>query len=400
MNVQLEAPVKQTSQGLNILPALGPMAQFAAGKVLPDNSDFAEIKSILLPYGEKDMFSLIPMIGEMPGWMNKIGQAISGDVNAQGTVFANAYIEAAKARMAMGGYDISTDEGLQVLLDDAKKDARIITAVRGFSQFFGPTSGRASISVPTEKGDAVVGEVYKFLQDLQQQDYDTAVQKFIQTLGDDMVLYVGAKTRAARDGVETTAEYGKWALDNPELLEGKYRDVASYWAPPGSEMNFEVYQAQLKKGQRENLTLPEVIESAQRRIGSALYSDARRQFGAYRTDLQSQILRTYRQNLHEKYPGFPRFVEFTVGELQNKIVRLGELVEDPRVNNSPLNADLRAYLDYRAQVMAQSGAVSTLSGKKRMAYRAALYQYGEQLAASNPYFKRIWNRLLVQEVDD
>lgn len=400
MNVQLEAPVKQMSQGLNVLPALGPMAQFAAGKVLPDNSDFAEIKSILLPYGEKDAFSLVPMIGEMPGWMNKIGQAISGDVNAQGTVFANAYIEAAKARMAMGGYDISTDEGLQILLDDARRDARIITAVRGFSQFFGPTSGRAAITVPTEQGDAVVGEVYKFLQDLQQQDYDTAVQKFIQTLGDDMVLYVGAKTRAARDGVETTAEYGKWALDNPELLEGKYRDVASYWAPPGSEMSFEVYQAQLKKGQRENLSLPEVIESAQRRIGSALYADARRQFGPYRTDLQSQILRTYRQNLHEKYPGFPQFVEFTVGELQNKIVRLNELVDDPRVQDSPLNADLKAYLEYRTQMIAQSGAVSTLSGKKRQAYRAALYQYGEQLAETNPYFKRIWNRLLVQEVDD
>ena len=395
--VTLEAPVKQLSQGLNVLPALGPMAQFVAGSVLPDNADYAEIRKVLLPYGEKSAASVF---NPTPGWFKKMAEAIDGDVNATGTVFANSYIEAARARMAMGGYDINTEEGLERLKKDARRDAQLITAMRGFSQFLGPTAGRAEFTVKTERGDAIVGEVLKFFQDLQEQDYDTSVQRFIEILGDDMQLYVGSKARSLRDGLESNEEFGLWQLDNEDLLQGRFKDVASYFAPSGSEMNFDVYNSQIKKGFRERLTFDELVEVAQQRIGSALYSDARRMFGPYRNEMQSDMLRRYRSSLHKRYPGFPLYVQFTTNQLENQIQLLGELADESRMSGNPLVGDLKKYLALREQIKQRTGATTTLSGKKRLPFRQMLHAYGEDLAVKNPYFDRLWNRLLVQEVDE
>ena len=396
-SVTMEAPVKQLSQGLNVLPALGPMAQFAAGSVMPNDADWQEIRKVLLPYGEKGATSVF---NPVPGWMQKLQQAWEGDINATGTIFANTYIEAARARMAMGGYDIENDNDLERLKQDARKDAQVITAMRGFSQFLGPTSGRAEFTVETERGDAIVGEVLKFFQDLQQQDYDTSVQRFLSVMGDDMQLYVGSKARSLRNGLEASEEFGLWQLDNEDLLRGKYKNVASYFAPAGSEMNFDVYNSQINKGFRERLTFDELVAVAQQRIGSALYADARRAMGPYRTERQSDILRSYRRVLHEKYPGFPLFVTFTTNELENQIQSLGELADTDRMSGNELTADLKAYLAARDQVRVMTGATTTLSGKKRLQYRQMLHAYGEQLAQKNPYFNRVWNRVLVQEVDE
>jgi hypothetical protein len=396
--VNINAPVKQLSQGLNVFPALGPMAQFVAGSVLPDNSDWHAIKTVLLPYGEP---GIVETINPTPGYIKKLAEARNADPNKTGTTFANTYIEAARARMASGNYDISTDEGLAKLKEDARADARIIVAMRAFSQFLGPTAGREEFTVPTERGDVIVGEALKFFQELQQDDYDTAVQRFVATLGEDMHLYVGSKAKAMEGGLQTTKEFGLWQLDNADLMEGKYKSVAAYFGPTGdSDMDFDVYNSQINKGWRTRLTLDEVVESAQKRIGSALYADARRVFGPYRSDYQSEILRNYRASLHERFPGFPKYVEFTTNKLENQIETLREMVGSPRFADNQLTADLKAYLNAREEIKSRTGATVNLAGKKRQQYRESLFVYGESLAKKNEAFKRIWNRLLVQEVDD
>lgn len=395
VNTFMNAPVKQLSQGLSVFPALGPMAQFAASEVLPRNDDFRAIREFFLPYGDKGQEIFNPT----PGWIQKFAQAIDGDINATSTVFAQTFVETLRAKSATGKYNMNDPAEYQQLVEDARADARAITAMRALSQFTGPTAGRSEFVIPTEQGDAVAGVVINLFQKLQEQDYETAVQRFLSIMGDDLTLYVGSKTRAMAGGLEGSEEFGRWQDENEDLLTGQYKDVAGYFGPKGSELNFSVWTSQIKKGLRERLTFSEIVESAQNRVGSALYADARRIYGPYRTEQQSKILRDYREYLHQEYPGFPRYVQFTTNELQNNIQSLKDLLQSGRVSTEPLSKPLQDYLTRRDSVLARLDT-STLSGKAKLLERQRLHEYGEWLASQSPEFDRIWNRLLVQEVDE
>jgi len=395
VNTFMNAPVKQLSQGLSVFPALGPMAQFAASEVIPRNDDFRAIREFFLPYGDKGQEIFNPT----PGWIQKLAQAVDGDVNATSTVFAQTFVETLRAKSATGKYDLNDPAQYQQLVEDARADARAITAMRALSQFTGPTAGRSEFVVPTKQGDAVAGVVINLFQKLQEQDYETAVQRFLEIMGDDLTLYVGSKTRALAGGLEGSEEFGRWQDANEDLLTGQYKNVGAYFGPKGSELNFSVWTSQIKKGLRERLTFSEIVESAQNRVGSALYADARRMYGPYRTEEQSKILRDYRVYLHQEYPGFPRYVQFTTNELQNNIQSLQDLLASGRVSNEPLAQPLTDYLTRRDSVLARLNT-STLSGKAKLRERQSLQEYGQWLATQSPEFDRIWNRMLVQEVDE
>lgn len=395
----LEAPVKQMSQGIASFPSLGPVAQFGASqlfKALPPGNIKDEAIKLLLPYGEKDVAATF---NPTPGWLRKVASAALADTQNTDGIYYNTFMETWRAKSASGHYDMSNQEDVDRLYEDSKNDARWLTLLRAASQFIGPASGRTEFKVPTKQGDAIVSEAIKFLQDLQKEDYDTAVPIFLDVLGKDMALYVGSKTRSTLSGLEGSEEFGKWQNKNEDLLQGKYRDVAAYFGPEGSELNFSVWTRQLNKGLREKLTWQELLETAQDRIGSAMYARARNIFGSNRTDKQSQILRAYRESLHQQYPGFRKNVEFTVGQLPNRIAMLQEMVVDPRFKDNPLTQPLRDYLSLRNQFESASGGKG-LGGKKRRNIRVQLFEYGNALAAQSPEFDRIWQRLLIQEVDN
>jgi len=74
-------------------------------------------------------------------------------------------------------------------------------------------------------------------------------------------------------------------------------------------------------------------------------------------------------------------------------------VSSGRVSDEPLTKPLVDYLSRRDNVLARL-STSTLSGKAKLRDRQELHEYGEWLASQSPEFNRIWNRLLVQEVDE
>jgi hypothetical protein len=122
-------------------------------------------------------------------------------------------------------------------------------------------------------------------------------------------------------------------------------------------------------------------------------------FGQFPNDAQRQKLDIYRESLNKQYPGFPRFAQFEVGKFPNQIDKLGKLVNDPRVQDNPLTAVLKDYLDTREVYYAQAGGKS-FESKKATPARVYMYNYGNKLALENPQFDRIWQRLLIQEVED
>lgn len=391
----LEAPVKQLSQGINVFPALGPMAQIAASELLPDVPEYNSIREVLLPYGPKGVGTVFNVV---PGWAQKMDQVIRADTRNTTTAYFNTFSEVYRAKAASGQYDLSREDEKERLYNDSKWDARWLTTLRVVSQFVGPTAATTEFIIDTKQGDVFAGELSKEFQRMVDEDYDTAVPRFLDLYGENMALYVASKSRSLVQGLEVSEEFGAWTQEN-EALINEYKNVAAYFAPKGSDFNFAVWRRQLEKGYRENLTAEDMLQMAQERIGAAKYRQARRMFGAYPSEKQRAVLAVYRQQLHERFPGFPRFAEFVTNKFENDIADLTQLVDNPRVADSPVSRPLKDYLERRSELIRQLG-VKTLKAKGATEARGYLYRYGDELARMNPEFDRIWDRLLAQEVDE
>ena len=403
VNPFFEAPVSQLSQGMSWLPGLGPIAQLPATFLLRNKPDNDWMVKALLPYGKVPASETITSLSPVPGSVSKVASVLKSYVtnseDQMSTSFSNAYIEVLRARYATGEYDINKEEDLKRLKSDTKRDAQNITLLRAAQQFIGPTSPQVGLKVNVRGVDVYVDQMAKVFEKMQEENYDTATQRFLKVFGNEMALYVGSKSESNVPGLEASTEFGEWEFENKDLLTGKYADVAAYLAPTGSELNFDVWKRQLGEGKRTKLSDDELIEKAQNRIGSAKYREARKQFGPFPNDAQRARLDAYRASLNEQYPGFPRYAQFEVGRFPNQLAALGDLVEDSRVQDNPVVPIIKQYLENRKIYLAQAGGKS-FESKKATPARMFMYNYGNQLAEQNPQFARIWERLLIQEVED
>lgn len=400
LDAPLEAPVKRLSQGIQAFPALGPMGQVAASKILPHLPEAEFFTGLLLPYGLKGPTTAF---NPTPQWLQKATQVFTAPTADLETQYANTYIETMRALSASGDYDLSSKDDINQLESDAKFKARILMGFRALSQFFGPTAGATEFKIPTEQGDRFVSGLIKEFYDMQANPdigYEKAVPEFLRIYGDEAALYVASKTRSVAEGLEATKEFQDWADANAGLVKD-YASVANYLAPAGSDFNFAVWSLQLQRGERVRLTDREVVELAQQRIGSAKYRDARRQVGPYPSDAARDALKRYREYLHGKYPGFPAVAEFEVGSFYNDILSLKDLVDDPRAAGNDTAVAIREYLIARERAIAVSGVSEQGFKTARSAARAraGLESIGISLSEKYPGFSRIFDRLLASEVE-
>jgi hypothetical protein len=397
----LKAPLQRLSQGLQVFPALGPFAQLAASKLIPDTPKTDKIVEVLLPYGRKDIRATGGAI--VPGYAQKLLQALTRDEGKMDTVYANTYVETLRALSATGKYDMGNPDEIKKLQSDAKGKAQWLTAFRALSQFLGPTAGATEFKITTKDGDIFVSELIKQFYALQTKDYDSAVQTFLDQFGDDAGLYISSKSKSTVQGLEATEQFGDWERSNGDLLK-EFPDIASYLAPGGDDFSFAVWDRQIRSGKRERLTDKEIIDLAQERIGSAKYRWARKQIGQFPTDDSRALLKRYRAALHAELPGFPLVAEFKVGEYDNQVEDMKLLVTDPRVANSPIAQTINTYLQVRNRAkevaFQQFGSDNIKQSKQTQYLRDKLASIGEMLILENPEFGRVWQRFLSYEVED
>jgi len=399
LDATLEAPVSRLSQGIQAFPALGPMAQIAASRILSKRPDTDFLREVFLPYGTKGVSALNPV----PNYLQKLYSAGFGSEDDLNSIFGNTYIETLRALSASGDYDLDSRDEVKQLEKDAEYKARILTAFRAVSQFAGPTAGTTEFKVRTDMGDMFVSSLVKEFYDMQADPkigYDKALPLFLQTYGDEMALYVSSKSRSLAVGLEATAEFGKWENENKGLIED-FPEVARYFAPAGSDFSFAVYDRQLKEGLRVKLTDDQLIELAQQRIGSAKFRQARQQIGPYPSAAAKETLKKYRSFLASKYPGFPEFAEFQVGKYYNDVNDLKKIVFDPRIADTSTGKAVREYLLAREQAIAASGSTEQgfRQAKSAARLRDGLVALGVSLSEQEPNFARIFDRLLASEVE-
>ena len=401
VNAFFEAPVSSLSQGMSWLPALGPLGQIPASFLLRNKPDTDWIVRNLLPYGRGG--SLNPLPKPLLKTVEALQSFYSNKEDDMNTLFASTYVDVLRAKFTTGDYEIQTPEGLKKLKSDSKRDAQIISLLRAAQGFVGPTAPQVGYTIKPVSGlakgkDVYVDQMANVLTKMQNENYDTATQRFLKVFGEEAALYIGSKTKSTIPGLEASREFGEWEFANPDLLKA-YPQVAAYFAPNGSEFNFDVWRRQKLEGKRVSLEDDELIALAQNRIGSSKYREARKLFGAYPTGPQQKKLAGYRESLAKQYPGFKENVEFTVGKLPNQILDLEKMVQDKRLGDNGLVDPLKQYLSVRTRLLARAGGKSFKSQKAQDA-RESLYAYGNQIAAQNAQFARIWQRLLSAEVED
>lgn len=399
VNAPLAAPLTRLSQGISFYPALGPYASFAVSQILPDVPKYDKLKELLLPFGE---VSFTQAVNVVPSWLQKAAPAVSGMLTNQvymNTTYGNTYMEVLRALSVNSDrYDLSTEDGVTRLMADARQRAQILTLMRAMGQFTGPASPTTEMKIPTKRGDKFVDALLQELRQFEQDDYDSAVDRFLDLYGDELVLYTSSKSRAIAQGLEATEEFGVWERENKDLIN-QFPDTAYFMAPRGGgEFSFTVWQRQLQEGKREKFTDREMIDFAQNRLGSVKYRAARRMFGPNPNEKQREALSQYRAYLNEKLPGFPKRAQFEANKLTNDIDQMEKLVADPRLANNSTAQLVRRYLRQRKELM-MSQDLKSFQSKKALPARTALYSWGEAMARSNPEFDRVWSRFLAQEVD-
>lgn len=394
----LQAPVKRVSIGLGVVPAIGPMAQIAYSKLAPDTPSLDAITKVLLPYGRKEGLGLTPL------WVQRMTQAFEGNTLNLETVFGNTYIETLRAVSTSGEYDLKDPNEQERLYADVRQKARVLTALRALGQFFGPTSPAPEFKIETEAGDMYASQLVKEFQKLQAENYDTAVSRFLETYGNDAILYISNKTESLVGGLEATEEFGDWERGPGKNLLRRYPDVAAYMAPGGYDFSFEVWQRQIRGGKRRRLTDQELVDLAQYRAASAQYRTLREKLPPNPSDEQKAWLRQWRVQLNKEYPGFPAVAEFNPGEFPGKIAEMKRMVQDPVLADNDVAQALKQYLDARDKAVGNyvqaGGAESGFATALRAApLRDWLANIGRVLKEQTPEFARIYDRILANEVD-
>ena len=398
VNAPLQMPVKRISIGLGVLPSIGPVAQIAYSKLAPDTPSLDSINRVLLPYGRKESLGITPL------WFQRLTQAVEGNQYNLQTVFGNTYIETLRALSTSGEYDLKDPNEQEKLYADARQKARVLTALRAAGQFIGPTSPTPEFRVETDQGDMYASQLVKEFQKLQAENYDTAVQRFLEIYGNDAILYISNKTESVTGGLEATEEFGDWERTEGKALMRRYPDLAGFMAPGGSDFSFEVWERQVREGQRRRLTDQEMVDLAQYRVASAQYRTLREKLPPNPSDDQKAWLRQWRIQLNKEYPGFPAVAEFNPGEFPGQIAEMKRMVQDPALADNDTAQALKQYLDARDKAVGRYVEAGGAEGGFGSALAAAplrdwLAQIGRALKIQTPEFARVYDRILASEVD-
>ena len=391
----LVAPVKGLSVGLTFMPGIGPVGQIGAEQLLPFVPKEGDFRKVFLPYGTPGS----AVTDFLPGWMRKTFNALEANPDKMDGIYAQTYVETVRALHGSGEYDLADVNDRERILNDARGKARILSLFRAFNQFLGPASGTIKFELDTEQGDVYMAHLVKDFQRMQAEDYDSSVQNFLDTYGDDMILYVSGKSKSQIAGLEPTAEFETWANNNKSVLS-KYKDVAGFFAPGGADFNFQVWKAQVDKGERERLSASDIIEQAQLMVGSAKFRQARLKYGPYPNREQQAWLREYRKALHAELPGFPEVASFDPAEFPTLIGQLRQAVIDPKLANNDIATAAQIYLDKRDQAIAaaQASGYVGLSSRAAAPLREYLASIGEALIEKYPDFKRLYEQKLQAEL--
>jgi hypothetical protein len=413
LGVQWTAPARSFSQVLQILPGFGPAVQIPAASILSDRPEYKDILQVVSPFGGYENIT----DAVTPAWAKKFSQAITANPERD-RWYADLYIDSFRSLVATGDFDWQNKQEMEQAQKQAHQIARSLLVLRALGQFTGPYRPEPEIVVPTSyEGKINLGDVEVMVdnnvrasvlaatfRELQQEDYPTAVQKMLKAFGPEVLMFMPGLTRTEVGGLQATTEFDNWYLDNRDVAD-QFPDVYAYFAPEGSEFDFQAYLRQLRSGQRERRSsTAELTRDAEAIVGRALYMETIDFYGPVISQGERDYLQQYRADLEKRYPGFGT-VPIDLNEQQRLFQELETMALDPRLDRNGTALGLREYFAARQSVIElarlQSGYVNDpLASNANAELRQFLRDTGSRLMVKYPSFGRVYSRLLFDEIDE
>lgn len=386
----LFAPAKTLSMGFNFIPGVGPFVQVAASKMLGKFPEADEVLKFIAPYGE-------PELTVIPSWAQKLQAAIQDPENNR--LLGDLTVDTMRVLQQTGDYDLANADDRERLEKDAVGRARVMLMMRSLGQFVGPTRPDVDFKVETYKGDMYTREISKAFRVMQDEDYDTAVERFLNTFGDDAFLYVAGKSKSESGGLDASTKFGQFERENKSLF-ARYEDVAGFFAPVGENFDYQVYIRQLASGARRRLKPSELIEEAQSQVGRALYKSLTRQAGPNPNADQRDVLRIARAKIIELFPGFGTS-PVDINKLPGQIQEVQAAAFDTISDGNPVAEGARLYFQIRDLALNEALArgFTSLGGKKVADLRGMLRAAADEIVKRYPEFERLYDRVLFNEID-
>lgn len=414
LDATMQAPAQSLSQAFQVLPGFGPVVQFSAAQLLGDKPQYDDVMSIVAPFGSYN--SLAAAV--LPSWAQKVTQAISADPDND-RLFGDLYIDATRALYATGQYDNTDPESMQVLRQHARRAAQTLLVMRGIGQFTGPTRPELELRVPTKfEGEITVNDIKQMVdgnitssllaaafRQMQEDDYENAVQNFLRTFGADMMMYLPGLTNTEVKGLQATDLFGDWERNNRDITE-KFPLVYGYFAPVGGEFELQTYLRQIREKKRRKITDPQELQrDAEAVVGRALYADAVRMAGLDPSEGAQRQLKEYREELEKMLPGFAT-APLNIRERDQIMMQIESASRDVELDGNPVAEAARVYFDYRQQAIDEATRrndglfTDGLLGRKANAdLRQWMRNVGDALTNQYPEFQRLYGRVLFDEVD-
>jgi len=395
----LQAPVKGLNMAFNFTPGFSPVAGFPLGKLLYESPKLRDYAAFFLPYGQPK--SPTTPSEYLPGWLSKIVNAFVNDPKSGG-VYGDTLSDVIRTEAATGKWDLSDPEQRSAFQRDAEAKAKVLTILRGIGQGLGPASPVIESKIKTQGGNVYASMLTSEFHKLQSEDYDTAVEKFLALYGDEAFVFMAGKTKQVMTGIESSREFAKWELDNAELFDTPFANVAGFFGPKGSEFDWAAYNYQINTGKKERIpALPTQLELAEQIMGLHKYRKIVELAGPNPNEKVRTVLAQQKAILQKEYPGMLALSSYDVEKFKRTLSQLRLATEDPRLKNNETAQALTQYLNLRDTytTFAKSNNVGWDSPKSA-GLRADLRYRAQFLIKETPEFGRLFDRLLLPELDN
>ena len=404
-------PLTGSVQGLNmmgnILPGVGPVGAIPVAWMLQDKPQFDGIHDLLLPYGapgERQPADVSQLLSYAPPWMRRAFDAATNGGYDQ-RQWANAQKDVMAYLYSTGRYDTSSREGMQELLQDAKSKTKDLYYIRSFAQSFSPTTPAFRFLVEDKSGrllsTAVLTEEY---YDLQQEDYDTAGERFMEKYGPDAILAIIPQSGASTYGIPRNQAQLSFVINHPKL-KGLFPSTYGFFLPQSDEFDYDVYLKSFMTGEREDLSPDQWLNLANNMRGDMLFRHYKDQLGGRNDKAARDYLRKVRQKILAQYPSGPTGLP-EKPDTAALVRELYHAVKDSTIRSTDAGEGLALYLKYRDAAVAQAKAAGkdTSSGllsssQELEGTRQWLDNVAHKVIDKHPDFQFLWDIVFSREVD-
>lgn len=412
-------PLTGRVQGLNmfgtIIPGLGPVAQIPVAWYLQDKPELDEWREQLLPFGApgSDKKSDILDIREyMPAWA-KTAIDIVTEGGHDDRVWNSSVMYTATYLYSTGEYGDTVEEQ-QRLLEDAQAAVHGtmgfdgLYGIRMLGQFMLPSSPTFEWVTQAEDGRLINTRILaEEFYELQQDDYDSAVEVFMERYGPDAIGAIIPHSRSIISAAPTSLEAAKWVSQNPDVKK-KYNLTYGFFAPEG-EFHMPTYARNFFSGERDPITPEQWLNLRDTLLGNYHYQRAKEMLGEDRSspnDEQTKWLREQKANILTAYPNWNNQIGLAgkaTDDNDRMITQLYKASKDKKITNTDAGKGLLLYIPLRdaAQKKAEELDLASFKTANRMSStRAWLNDNAQRIIAQHPDFERLWDVVFSRELEE